>query len=161
VKVWYRVRDLDAGSAFYTGTLGFDEVFRDVDHDGNQQNHRPERVLAPREASPFERARWGHVAGCTRVDDTHPGGPTLEIGPELSPQHRVIAPDSSPVVRHRDHHHDEGQDPAVWKHGQARGDDDVCAGEGVAHERVWPGRIQAVARNRAAAACREPGRIET
>jgi catechol 2,3-dioxygenase-like lactoylglutathione lyase family enzyme len=29
VKVWYRVRDLDAGSAFYTGTLGFEEVFRD------------------------------------------------------------------------------------------------------------------------------------
>jgi catechol 2,3-dioxygenase-like lactoylglutathione lyase family enzyme len=29
MKVWYRVRDLDAGSAFYTGTLGFEEVFRD------------------------------------------------------------------------------------------------------------------------------------
>jgi catechol 2,3-dioxygenase-like lactoylglutathione lyase family enzyme len=29
VKVWYRVRDLDAGSAFYTSTLGFEEVFRD------------------------------------------------------------------------------------------------------------------------------------
>jgi catechol 2,3-dioxygenase-like lactoylglutathione lyase family enzyme len=31
VKVWYRVRDLDAGSAFYTTTLGFEEVFRDDD----------------------------------------------------------------------------------------------------------------------------------
>jgi catechol 2,3-dioxygenase-like lactoylglutathione lyase family enzyme len=31
VNVWYRVRDLDAGSAFYTGTLGFEEVFRDGD----------------------------------------------------------------------------------------------------------------------------------
>jgi len=29
MKVWYRVRDLDAGSAFYTSTLGFEEVFRD------------------------------------------------------------------------------------------------------------------------------------
>ena len=29
MKVWYRVRDLDAGRAFYTGTLGFEEVFAD------------------------------------------------------------------------------------------------------------------------------------
>jgi catechol 2,3-dioxygenase-like lactoylglutathione lyase family enzyme len=25
-KVWYQVRDLDAGKAFYTGTLGFEHV---------------------------------------------------------------------------------------------------------------------------------------
>jgi catechol 2,3-dioxygenase-like lactoylglutathione lyase family enzyme len=25
-KVWYQVRDLEAGKAFYTGTLGFEEV---------------------------------------------------------------------------------------------------------------------------------------
>jgi len=31
VKVWYRVRDLGAGRAFYTGTLGFEEVFADED----------------------------------------------------------------------------------------------------------------------------------
>ena len=31
MNVWYRVRDLDAGAAFYTGTLGFEEVFRDED----------------------------------------------------------------------------------------------------------------------------------
>jgi catechol 2,3-dioxygenase-like lactoylglutathione lyase family enzyme len=31
VKVWYRVRDLDAGRAFYTRTLGFEEVFSDED----------------------------------------------------------------------------------------------------------------------------------
>ena len=31
MKVWYRVRDLDAGRAFYTGTLGFEEVFADED----------------------------------------------------------------------------------------------------------------------------------
>jgi catechol 2,3-dioxygenase-like lactoylglutathione lyase family enzyme len=29
VRVWYRVRDLDAGRAFYTGALGFEEVFAD------------------------------------------------------------------------------------------------------------------------------------
>lgn len=25
-KVWYQVRDLEAGTAFYTGTLGFEQV---------------------------------------------------------------------------------------------------------------------------------------
>jgi catechol 2,3-dioxygenase-like lactoylglutathione lyase family enzyme len=29
VNVWYRVRDLDAGRAFYTGVLGFAEIFAD------------------------------------------------------------------------------------------------------------------------------------
>jgi catechol 2,3-dioxygenase-like lactoylglutathione lyase family enzyme len=29
VKVWYRVRDLDAGRAFYADVLGFEEVFAD------------------------------------------------------------------------------------------------------------------------------------
>jgi catechol 2,3-dioxygenase-like lactoylglutathione lyase family enzyme len=31
MRVWYRVRDLDAGRAFYTGSLGFEEVFVDED----------------------------------------------------------------------------------------------------------------------------------
>jgi catechol 2,3-dioxygenase-like lactoylglutathione lyase family enzyme len=31
VKVWYRVRELDAARAFYTGILGFVEVFADED----------------------------------------------------------------------------------------------------------------------------------
>jgi catechol 2,3-dioxygenase-like lactoylglutathione lyase family enzyme len=31
MKVWYRVRDLAAARAFYTGTLGFEEVFADED----------------------------------------------------------------------------------------------------------------------------------
>jgi len=29
VNVWYRVRDLDAARAFYTGVLGFEETFSD------------------------------------------------------------------------------------------------------------------------------------
>lgn len=29
MKVWYRVRDLDAGRAFYVGVLGFEELFAD------------------------------------------------------------------------------------------------------------------------------------
>jgi catechol 2,3-dioxygenase-like lactoylglutathione lyase family enzyme len=29
MRVWYRVRDLDAGRAFYTGALGFEETFAD------------------------------------------------------------------------------------------------------------------------------------
>lgn len=29
VKVWYRVRDLEQGRAFYTGVLGFEEAYHD------------------------------------------------------------------------------------------------------------------------------------
>ena len=29
MNVWYRVRDLEAGRAFYTGVLGFEETFTD------------------------------------------------------------------------------------------------------------------------------------
>jgi catechol 2,3-dioxygenase-like lactoylglutathione lyase family enzyme len=29
VRVWYHVRDLDRGRAFYTGTLGFEETYYD------------------------------------------------------------------------------------------------------------------------------------
>jgi catechol 2,3-dioxygenase-like lactoylglutathione lyase family enzyme len=31
VTVWYQVRDLDAGRAFYTGKLGFTETYVDAD----------------------------------------------------------------------------------------------------------------------------------
>jgi catechol 2,3-dioxygenase-like lactoylglutathione lyase family enzyme len=31
VRVWYFVRELDAGRAFYTGKLGFTETYYDVD----------------------------------------------------------------------------------------------------------------------------------
>jgi catechol 2,3-dioxygenase-like lactoylglutathione lyase family enzyme len=31
VTVWYQVRDLDAGRAFYTGKLGFTETYFDAD----------------------------------------------------------------------------------------------------------------------------------
>jgi catechol 2,3-dioxygenase-like lactoylglutathione lyase family enzyme len=31
VRVWYFVRDLDAGRAFYTGKLGFSETYLDED----------------------------------------------------------------------------------------------------------------------------------
>jgi len=31
VNVWYRVRDLDAGRAFYVDVLGFEETFADED----------------------------------------------------------------------------------------------------------------------------------
>ncbi len=31
MRVWYRVRDLDAARAFYTGVLGFEETFADDD----------------------------------------------------------------------------------------------------------------------------------
>jgi catechol 2,3-dioxygenase-like lactoylglutathione lyase family enzyme len=31
MRVWYRVRDLEAGRAFYTGKLGFTETYLDED----------------------------------------------------------------------------------------------------------------------------------
>jgi catechol 2,3-dioxygenase-like lactoylglutathione lyase family enzyme len=31
MRIWYRVRDLDAARAFYTGVLGFTETFLDED----------------------------------------------------------------------------------------------------------------------------------
>ncbi len=31
MNVWYRVRDLDAGRAFYVDVLGFEETFADAD----------------------------------------------------------------------------------------------------------------------------------
>ena len=39
--VWYRVRDFDAGRAFYTGVLGLEEI--DVDRDGCWARRRERR----------------------------------------------------------------------------------------------------------------------
>ena len=37
--VWYRVRDLDAGRAFYRDVLGFEEVFVDFDDGWSRLEH--------------------------------------------------------------------------------------------------------------------------
>ena len=37
--VWYRVRDLDAGRAFYRDVLGFEEVFVDFDDGWSRLKH--------------------------------------------------------------------------------------------------------------------------
>jgi catechol 2,3-dioxygenase-like lactoylglutathione lyase family enzyme len=53
VQVWYHVRDLDAGRAFYTGTLGFAETF--FDHEGRWARLiRGEMEIAIAEGQPQE-----------------------------------------------------------------------------------------------------------
>ena len=37
--VWYRVRDLDAGRAFYRDVLGFEEMFVDFDDEWSRLEH--------------------------------------------------------------------------------------------------------------------------
>jgi catechol 2,3-dioxygenase-like lactoylglutathione lyase family enzyme len=44
VRVWYRVRDLDAGRAFYRDLLGFTETLYDADARWSELEHGPTRV---------------------------------------------------------------------------------------------------------------------
>jgi catechol 2,3-dioxygenase-like lactoylglutathione lyase family enzyme len=53
VRVWYRVRDFDAGRAFYTGKLGFAETY--VDEEGRWAKlERGEMNIALAEGEPEE-----------------------------------------------------------------------------------------------------------
>ena len=51
MTVWYRVRDLDAGRAFYRDTLGFEETYLDFDA-GWAQLQRGEMVIALAQGEP-------------------------------------------------------------------------------------------------------------
>jgi catechol 2,3-dioxygenase-like lactoylglutathione lyase family enzyme len=53
VRVWYRVRDLDAGRAFYTRTLGFTETLFDA-HGGFSELERGGMKIALAEGEPEE-----------------------------------------------------------------------------------------------------------
>jgi catechol 2,3-dioxygenase-like lactoylglutathione lyase family enzyme len=53
VTVWYRVRDFDAGRAFYRETLGFEETFVDFD-DRWAQLQQGGTVVALAEGDPEE-----------------------------------------------------------------------------------------------------------
>ena len=56
--VWYRVRDLDAGRAFYRDVLGFEEVFVDFDDGWSRLQHGAmEIALAEGEPERVERRR--------------------------------------------------------------------------------------------------------
>ena len=53
MTVWYRVRDLDAARAFYSGKLGFTETF--VDEEGRWARlEHGEMQIALAEGEPFE-----------------------------------------------------------------------------------------------------------
>lgn len=58
--VWYRVRDLDRGRAFYRDTLGFDEVFVDFDDGWSRLTHG-NMEIALTEGEPDENGGVAHV----------------------------------------------------------------------------------------------------
>jgi catechol 2,3-dioxygenase-like lactoylglutathione lyase family enzyme len=58
--VWYRVRDLDAGRAFYRDLLGFEEVFVDFD-DGWSRLKHGDMEIALAEGEPGESTGVAHV----------------------------------------------------------------------------------------------------
>ena len=58
--VWYRVRDLDAGRAFYRDVLGFEEVFVDFD-DGWSRLQHGAMEIALAEGDPAESSGVAHV----------------------------------------------------------------------------------------------------
>jgi catechol 2,3-dioxygenase-like lactoylglutathione lyase family enzyme len=58
--VWYRVRDLDAGRAFYRDVLGFEEMFVDFD-DGWSRLRHGGMEIAIAEGDPKESSGVAHV----------------------------------------------------------------------------------------------------
>ena len=58
--VWYRVRDLDAGRAFYRDVLGFEEVFVDFE-DGWSRLQHGEMEIALAKGDPAESSGVAHV----------------------------------------------------------------------------------------------------
>ena len=58
--VWYRVRDLDAGRAFFRDVLGFEEVFVDFGDGWSRLQHGPMEI-ALAEGDPAESSGVAHV----------------------------------------------------------------------------------------------------
>ena len=58
--VWYRVRDLERGRAFYRDVLGFEEVFVDFDGGWSRLTHG-EMEIALAEGNPDESGGVAHV----------------------------------------------------------------------------------------------------
>ena len=82
MPVWYRVRDLDAGRAFYRETLGFEETY--VDHEGRWARlERSGMEIALAEGEPED----GGVAHVDVVDvkaEAERGVAAASIGPMAS-----------------------------------------------------------------------------
>ena len=58
--VWYRVRDLDAGRAFYRDVLGFEEMFVDFE-DGLSRLKHGQMEIALAEGEPDQSSGVAHV----------------------------------------------------------------------------------------------------
>jgi catechol 2,3-dioxygenase-like lactoylglutathione lyase family enzyme len=58
--VWYRVRDLDRARAFYRDTIGFEEIFVDLD-DGWSRLRHGEMEIALANGEPAESTGVAHV----------------------------------------------------------------------------------------------------
>lgn len=91
MKVWYRVRDLDAGRAFYRDVLGFEEVFAD-DEGRWAQLRRDDMEIALWEAQGDE----GGVASVTvpdvraEADRLRAAGVDVGVIVELHGQVRIV-----------------------------------------------------------------------
>jgi catechol 2,3-dioxygenase-like lactoylglutathione lyase family enzyme len=90
--VWYRVRDLDAGRAFYRDVLGFEEVFVDVD-DGWSRLKHGSMEIALAEGDAAESTGVAHVDVADVKDEAERlRGAGVEVGVvfELHGQIRLV-----------------------------------------------------------------------
>lgn len=91
MRVWYRVRDLDAARAFYTGVLGFEQTFAD-DESRWAKLRRDDMEIALWEAQGDE----GGVASVTvkdvraEVDRLRAAGAEVGVIVELHGQVRIV-----------------------------------------------------------------------
>jgi catechol 2,3-dioxygenase-like lactoylglutathione lyase family enzyme len=90
--VWYRVRDLDRARAFYRDTLGFEEVFVDVD-DGWSRLEHGGMEIALTEGEPDESGGVAHVdVADVKAEAERLRGAGVEVGVvfELHGQIRLL-----------------------------------------------------------------------
>lgn len=90
--VWYRVRDLDAGRAFFRDRLGFEEVFVDFD-DGWSRLRHGGMEIALAEGDPAESSGVAHVdVEDVKADAERLRGEGVEVGVvfELHGQIRIV-----------------------------------------------------------------------
>ena len=79
VRVWYSVRDLDAGRAFYTQKLGFDEIFVNED-DRWAKLQRGSMQIALAEGEPHEAGVAAVDVDDVRVEAERLRGEKVEVG---------------------------------------------------------------------------------
>ena len=90
--VWYRVRDLDAGRAFYRDVLGFEEVFVDFDDEWSRLEHGGMEI-ALAVGDPAESSGVAHVDVedvKTTADRLREAGVEVGVVVELQGQIRLV-----------------------------------------------------------------------